>query len=277
MNTGPGLFSDVGKKARDLLTANYTTDKKFSVNTCSVDNGVVLTSTALKSGGLSTAAVAAKYIYKNSLIDVMVDTESNVLTTVTLTEIFPSTKGIASFKFPDCSSGKMEVQYFHDHATFTTSVALRQSPLINISATVGTPSMAFGAEVGYDTNSGTLTKYSAGVSAQKSDAYASIILGDKGDSIRASYVHHVDKLKKSAAAGEVMRKFSTNENIVTVGGQYTIDPLTVVKGKLNNYGTLGAVLQHEIIPKSLLTISTEVNTKALERTPKFGLSIALVP
>lgn len=90
-------------------------------------------------------------------------------------------------------------------------------------------------------------------------------------------MHHLDKLKKNCAVGEVMRKFSTNENIVTVGGAYTIDPLTVIKGKLNNYGMVAAVLQHEIVPKSMLTISGEVNTKALDRAPKLGLSIALAP
>lgn len=90
-------------------------------------------------------------------------------------------------------------------------------------------------------------------------------------------MHHLDKLKKNSAVGEIMRRFPTNENIVTVGGVYAIDPLTVIRGKLNNYGMLGAVLQHEIIPKSMLTISGEINTKALDRAPKLGLSIALVP
>lgn len=103
------------------------------------------------------------------------------------------------------------------------------------------------------------------------------VRGDKGDSIRASYLHYLDQLKKSAAVAEITRKFSSNENTVTVGGLYAVNPLTSVKGKLNNNGKLGALLQHELIPKSLLTISGEVDTRALDRTPKLGLSIALVP
>lgn len=101
--------------------------------------------------------------------------------------------------------------------------------------------------------------------------------GDKGDSIRASYVHHLDQLKKSAAVGEITRKFSTNENTFTVGGSYAVDHLTVVKAKLNNHGKLGAVLQHELIPKSILTLSSEFDTKALDQTPRFGLALALKP
>lgn len=101
--------------------------------------------------------------------------------------------------------------------------------------------------------------------------------GDKGDTIKASYIHHLDELKKSAAVGEITRRFSTNENTFTVGGSYAVDNLTTVKLKLNNHGKLGALLQHELIPKSSLTISSEFDTKALEKTPKFGVALALKP
>ena len=60
---------------------------------------------------------------------------------------------------------QLEFQYFHYHATFTTAVALNQSPAI-----------AFGAEAGYDTTSGSFTKYTAGISVTKPDSYTSIIL-----------------------------------------------------------------------------------------------------
>jgi voltage-dependent anion channel protein 2 len=277
MSKGPGLFSDIGKKAKDLLTRDYNSDQKFSVYSYS-GAGVALTSSAVKKGGLSSGDVAAQYKYKNTLFDIKVNTESNISTTITFLEILPSTKAIASFKVPDYNSGKLEVQYFHDHATLTTAVALiNQNPAIDVSATIGTPSIAFGAEAGYDTTSGKFTKYTAGISVMQPDSCASILLGDKGDTITASYVHHLDQLKRSAAVGEITRRFSTNENTFTVGSSFAVDPLTVVKAKLNNNGKLGALLQHELIPKSLLTISSEIDTKALDKFPRFGLAIALKP
>lgn len=90
-------------------------------------------------------------------------------------------------------------------------------------------------------------------------------------------MHNLDTLKRSAAVGEITRRFSTNENTFTVGGLYAVDPLTTVKAKLNNHGKLGALLQHEVIPKSLVTISGEIDTKALDKNPRFGLAIALKP
>ena len=134
-----------------------------------------------------------------------------------------------------------------------------------------------GAEAGYDTSSGGFTKYTAGISVTRPDSSASVILGDKGDSIKASYLHHLDLLKKSAAVAEITRKFSTNENTFTVGGSFAVDPLTQVKARLNNHGKLGALLQHEIIPKSVFTVSGEIDTKALDKNPRFGLAIALKP
>ncbi|KAL8200538.1 hypothetical protein R6Q57_011877 [Mikania cordata] len=277
MNGGPGLFSDIGKKATDLLTRDYISDQKFSVSTSSV-TGVALTSTATKKGGLSSGDVGVVYKYKNTLIDIKLDTGSNVVTKLTFTDIVPSTKTIASFKLLDLNSSKVEVQYFHYHASLTSAVTLNEKkPTIDVSATIGTPTFVIGAEAGYETSSGKITKYTAGISVNKPDSIASIVLGDKGDTIRASYLHHMDTSKKTAAVGEISRRLSTNENTFTVGGSYVVDHLTLVKAKLNNHGKLGALLQHEIIPKSVVTMSSEVDTRALDRTPKFGLALALKP
>ena len=77
--------------------------------------------------------------------------------------------------------------------------------------------------------------------------------------------------------GEVSRRFSTNENTLTVGCLYVVDPHTVVKANLNNHGNLAALLRHQLMPKSFLTISGSFDTKALEKNPKFGLALSLKP
>ncbi|XP_073060520.1 mitochondrial outer membrane protein porin 2 [Primulina eburnea] len=276
MNKGPGIFSDIGKKAKDLLTKDYFSDHKFSVSTCT-ESGVALTTSTVNKGGYSSGDVAAQYKYNNIFADVKVDTESNIAATLTFSDIVPSSRTIAILKYPNYESGKLEIQYFHPHASLTAAVGMNQTPPIDVSLTLGTPMVALGAEVGYDTTSGNLTKYTAGISLNKPDSCASILLSDKGDTIKASYVHYIDQLKKSAAVGEIARKFSTNENTITFGGSYAIDSLTLLKLKFNNHGKLGTVLQHEFIRKSLVTVSSEFDTKSLDRTPRFGLSLALKP
>ncbi|MFS7921976.1 putative Porin domain superfamily, eukaryotic porin/Tom40 [Helianthus anomalus] len=86
--------------------------------------------------------------------------------------------------------------------------------------------------------------------------------------IKASFTH-LDKSKKTAAVGEITKRFSLNENTFTDGGSYAVDSLTLVKGKHNNHEKRGAVLQHEIFLISLVTVSSELETNALDKTPKF--------
>ncbi|XP_073057945.1 mitochondrial outer membrane protein porin 2-like [Primulina eburnea] len=276
MSKGPGIFSDIGKKAKDLLTKDYLSDHKFSVSTCT-ESGVALTTSTVNKGGYSSGDVAAQYNYKNIVADIRVDTESNIAATLTSSDIVPSSRTIATLKYPNYESGKLEIQYFHPHASLTAAVGMNQTPPIDVSLNLGTPMVALGAEAGYDTASGKLIKYTAGISLTKLDSCASILLSDKGDTVKASYVHYIDQLKKSAAVGEIARKFSTNENTFAVGGSYAIDSLTLLKMKFNNHGIVGTFLQHEFIRKSLVTISSEFDTKSLDKTPRFGLSLALKP
>ncbi|XP_058753989.1 mitochondrial outer membrane protein porin 2-like [Vicia villosa] len=83
--------------------------------------------------------------------------------------------------------------------------------------------------------------------------------------------------EKVVAVVDITRKFSANQNTITVGGSFAIDPLTQAKIRFNNYGKLGGQLQHEIFPKSVLNIFCKVGTKSLYKNPKFGFSIDLKP
>ncbi|XP_008452645.2 mitochondrial outer membrane protein porin 2-like [Cucumis melo] len=273
---GPELFSDIGKKARDLLLKDYSNEQKFTVASFS-DIGVGLNSTVTKRGGLYSGDVAAQYKQKNAVLHLKFDTESNISSVLTVTDILPSTHVIASLRLPNYNSGKLEAQYFHEHATFTTAFALDKSPSVDISATIGTPHIAFGAEASFVTNSGYFAKYNAGVSVTKADSNASAILADKGDSLRVAYLHLFEQLNGGAVVGEISRKFSTNENTLTVGCSYVLNSQTAVKAKLNNHGNLGALLQHQLTQKSFLTISGAFHTNALTNYPKFGLTLLLKP
>ncbi|XP_042042660.1 mitochondrial outer membrane protein porin 2-like [Salvia splendens] len=174
----------------------------------------------MKKGGYSSGDIQLQYASNNAAADLKVDTESNIAATVSVADIIPSSKTIASLKYPNYDSGKV---VFH-------------SSIYNY---LGTPTFALGAEAAYETSSRKLTKYTAGITVTKPDSGASITLGDKGDTLTESFIHYVDQSKRSAAGGEIARKFSTNHNTFTVGGSYALDDLMLVKFKLNNHGALG--------------------------------------
>ncbi|XP_044504420.1 mitochondrial outer membrane protein porin of 34 kDa-like [Mangifera indica] len=276
MSKGPGLYSDIGKKARDLLYKDYQSDQKFTITTYS-PTGVAITSSGTKKGELFLADVNTQLKNKNITADIKVDTSSNLFTTITVNEPAPGLKTILSFKVPDQRSGKIELQYLHDYAGISTSIGLTSNPIVNFSGVVGTNGLALGTDVSFDSKSGDFTKCNAGFSFCNADLIAALNLNNKGDSVSASYYHIVNPLTSTAVGAEVTHSFSTNENTITVGTQHALDPLTTVKARLNNTGKVSALIQHEWRPKSLFTISGEVDTKAIEKSAKVGLALALKP
>ncbi|KAG9153494.1 hypothetical protein Leryth_018752 [Lithospermum erythrorhizon] len=276
MAKGPGLYTEIGKRARDLLYRDYQSDHKFTLTTYS-PTGVALTSTGTKKGDLFLADVNTQLKNKNVTTDIKVDTSSNLFTTVTVDEPAPGLKTILSFRVPDQRSGKFELQYLHDYAGITTSIGLTANPIVNFSGVLGTNVVALGTDISFDTKSGAFTKCNAGLSFTNSDLIASLTLNDKGDTLSASYYHTVNLLTNTAVGAEVNHSFSTNENTITVGSQHALDSLTTLKARVNNYGKASGLIQHEWRPKSLFTISAEVDTKSIDKSAKFGLALALKP
>ncbi|XP_016499910.1 mitochondrial outer membrane protein porin of 36 kDa [Nicotiana tabacum] len=276
MVKGPGLYSDIGKKARDLLYRDYVSDHKFTVTTYS-STGVAITSSGLKKGELFLADVNTQLKNKNVTTDVKVDTNSNVYTTITVDEPAPGLKTIVSFVLPDQKSGKVELQYLHEYAGISTGIGLTASPLVNFSGVAGNNTVALGTDLSFNTASGNFTKCNAGLSFSTSDLIASLALNDKGDTLSASYYHTVKPVTNTAVGAELTHSFSSNENTLTIGTQHLLDPLTTVKARVNSYGKACALIQHEWRPKSLFTISGEVDTRAIEKSAKIGLAVALKP
>ncbi|XP_004489166.1 outer plastidial membrane protein porin [Cicer arietinum] len=276
MAKGPGLYTDIGKKARDLLFKDYHSDQKFSITTYS-PTGVAITSSGTKKGELFLADVNTQLKNKNVTTDIKVDTESNLFTTITVNEPAPGVKAILSFKVPDQTSGKVELQYLHDYAGLSGSFGLKANPIVNLSSVVGTNVLAIGADLSFDTKLGELTKSNAGLSYAKDDLIASLTLNNKGDALNASFYHLVNPLTNTAFGVDVNHRFSTKENTFTLGTQHALDSLTTVKARVTNAGKASALIQHEWRPKSLFTISGEVDTKAIEKSAKVGLSLALKP
>lgn len=104
-----------------------------------------------------------------------------------------------------------------------------------------------------------------------------VFRNNKGENLTASYYHIVSPLTNTLVGVEISHSFPSNENTFTIGTQHALDPLTTVKARFDNYGIANALIQHEFMPKSLVTISGEVDTRAIEKSAKVGLSLALKP
>ncbi|KAH9614790.1 hypothetical protein KSS87_022234 [Heliosperma pusillum] len=260
----------------DLLYKDHQSDHKFTLTTFT-SSGVAITTTGSKKGELLFADVGAKLANKNITADFKVDTNSNLLTTVTVDEPAPGLKAIFSFRVPDQRSGKVELQYLHEYAGISTSIGLTANPVVNFSGVIGNDTFAVGTDLAFDTTSGNFTKCNAGLNYINADLIASFNVNDKGDTLNASYYHTVSPLTNTAVGAELNHSISNNENTLNIGTQHALDPLTLVKARVNNFGKANALIQHEFRPKSLITFSGEVDTRAIEKSAKLGLAIALKP
>lgn len=284
MAKGPGLYSDIGKKARDLLYRDYQSHHKFTVSTVAA-NGLAITPSATKKGESLLADVNAQWKNNNITTDLKLDINSTgccqmpgfLCSTITIDELAPGLKTILSFGTPDRRSGKVEVQYFHEHAGISTSIGLAATPLVSFSGVAGSNTVALGTDISFDTASGNFTKYNAALNFSSGDLIASFALNDKFDTLTASYMHTVNPLTNTAVGAELSHCFSSSENTLTIGTQHALDPLTSVKARVNNNGIASALIQHAWRPKSLVTISGEVDTRAIEKSAKVGIALALKP
>ncbi|KAH8950744.1 hypothetical protein BDL97_10G101200 [Sphagnum fallax] len=273
---GLGYYSDIGRKTKDLLTKDYTYDQKFTVST-TTKSGLTFTTRGAKHRNAFFGDVTTSFKNKNITTELKVDTQSNIFATVVVDDCAPGAKAVFSFTIPDHHSGKIELQYCHEYGSVTGGIGLTSSPIVEATGCVGSDGFAFGGEMAFDTALGCLTKYNAAVGFTKPDFSASLIVADKGDLLKASYLHTVSPTTKTTVAAEIAHKISKNENTFTVGGLYELDTITMLKTRMNNHGKLAALLQHEWRPKSLLTISGEVDTKALDKHAKIGLAFSLKP
>ncbi|RVW56183.1 Mitochondrial outer membrane protein porin 2 [Vitis vinifera] len=244
MKNGPGYFSDMGWKANETLTRDYLLSLRFSIAS-NFGNGWGLTSTIAKWHGTYRGDTTIRYEDPNVRANVRMDARMN-----------------------------LAVEYFHEYATLGAAVTLSYFLPIDVSAVFGTPWINFGGEATYSVFNGTWDNFSVGVSwATQQHSALSFTLMDKGETLRVLYWHPIGQMKKGAVAGEVKRRIATKESKLTIGCAYAINPHTLIKARMNQYGYFGAALKQEVQPNTFFTISGTFELQALRKTPRIGVAL----
>ncbi|KAL6907434.1 hypothetical protein ACP4OV_002473 [Aristida adscensionis] len=276
MSKGPVPFLNLGKKAKDLLYKDYNFDQKFSLSTSS-SSGLGLTATGVKINEDFIGDIRTQHKSGRTTVDVIIDSDSKVSTTVTVDEALSGLKTSFSFRVPDHKSAKLDLQYIHDRFALNSTIGLASAPLVELAATIGTSELTVGAEIGFDSTSASITKYNSGIGYNKSDFSAAFLLADKGETLKASYIHLFNPTNGAAVAAEVTHKLKTKENYFTIGSSHALDSYTLLKTRFSNSGKVGLLCQHEWRPKSLVTLSAEYDPKVLRSPSRFGVSVSLKP
>ncbi|RDX61442.1 Mitochondrial outer membrane protein porin 1, partial [Mucuna pruriens] len=237
MSKCPGLYFDIGKKARDVLHKDYAQQPPIHFN----------------------------YRFLNWNLDLSCQVE----------ELVPGLTGLFNCNIPD--SGKVELQHLSKFSGFSGSIGLLgdpekgYNPVANISGLIGTRILTLGAHLAYDLAARTTNDLNAGLSLISPYLVASLTLHDNFQTLKGSCYFEVNPLTKTALAAEVKYDLADDETTgITVGAQHALLPCTLLKARLNSYGKVGALIRQNLGRKFSITVAGEMNLnqKDKEKFPK---------
>ncbi|KAK3942297.1 eukaryotic porin/Tom40 [Diplogelasinospora grovesii] len=273
-------FSDIAKAANDLLNKDFY---HLSAGTIEVKsntpNNVAFKVTGKSSHEhVTSGAIEGKYTDKpNGLTLTQTWTTANSLETkVEMADnLAKGLKAEGIFAYLPASNSRgakfnlyFKQSNFHGRAFFD----LLKGPTANIDAIVGHEGFLAGASAGYDVQKAAITGYSAAVGYQAPTYSAAITATDNLSVFSASYYHKVNS-QVEAGSKATWNSKTGNTMGLEVAAKYRLDPVSFVKGKINDRG-VAAVAYNVLLREGVtLGIGASFDTQKLDQaTHKVGTS-----
>ncbi|KAF5730137.1 hypothetical protein HS088_TW20G00507 [Tripterygium wilfordii] len=239
MNSSPGIYFDIGKKARDVLYKDYA-----------------------QLSPLHFQYQCFKYNCKLSCH---------------VGEVLPGLGTLFRVIIPD--SGKAELRYLHEYAGIAAGVGLKPNPtggcdaIADFSGALGSDLFSIGTNISFDISTRTFNNLDTGLSLNTAFLTASLTLDDKFDTLKASCYHSFNPLSKTAVAAEFWHSFSTNTTGVALGTQHALWPFTLVKARVDSSWKIGTLVRQELWQRFFIAIAGEVDFMAINKLSKLGFSV----
>jgi len=274
----PPSFSDIGKQARDVFGKGYNFGVvKLDVKSKS-SNGVEFNAAGSSStdGGKVSGSLETKYKIAEHGVSLTEkwNTSNSLATTVDYEKLVPGLKLTLDSTFEPNSgakSGKFKTQYKHEKLLFNADLNLAASPVVNMSAAVGSGPYTLGYQTAFDTGKSALTKhnlalgYSSGDMVLHATATDSKVFGGGVYLKNSSSLETGVTLSSSAAASSF-----------GVGCKYNLGPDASVRAKVDNASQVGLSYQQKLRDGVTLTMSANIDgTKLNEPGHKLGLALEM--
>eukprot|EP00743_Colponemidia_sp_Colp-15_P000094 GILK01000109.1.p1 GENE.GILK01000109.1~~GILK01000109.1.p1 ORF type:complete len:288 (-),score=48.99 GILK01000109.1:270-1133(-) len=277
------LYKDLNKSLTDVLTEDYAFDKQFTLKVkTKTSNGLEyvaggnITHSKAVVGNLQTK-------YKHGLsglsLDVKGATDGKQTLEVKLADKVPGTTfivGATQAPGKAAFEGSVGVEYKHDLARVKATVDLANGPTISTSLVSGRSGVLVGADASYNTEKGQLTNYNGALGYNFGDNVFLLqtkTVGDKmAGQLSASYFHLVNKGLR--VGGDFGYTLHNNAKIFTLGTQYTLDPTSAVKAKVDSEGKVCVHFQNKINSGVTFGLSTQLDaTNFSNDSTKLGFSL----
>jgi len=292
----PGLFKDLGKRANDLLTKDFPSEKgenKLEWKGEADYNVTLQTSLVSKRDG-TVGTFTPKYKHKewDTTFSAEITTDKDVKVEV-VTEDLLNFDGLKTTVTGN-SKGKdrfaeFAIEYKHDMATVTGSVDYGKTSgsTIKSSAVIGSQGLALGASTEYLIGrSESELKELKTVLAYGNDDFDITASGtmkqnqgknpDKNE-LAASYFHKVNSGWLVGAQTTFDTSNSDAKPSLVFATQYRVQPDTVVKAKMGTDGKLGLSFSQKYNKFAQINISSTVDTNSLggKNSSTFGFTLSL--
>ncbi|KAJ6749146.1 PORIN/VOLTAGE-DEPENDENT ANION-SELECTIVE CHANNEL PROTEIN [Salix purpurea] len=247
MGRFPGLYFDIGKKARDVLYKDY-------------------------------AKQPPTYFHYHCFkwnFDLSCETQ----------EILPGLTTVFRFVIPDSSN--VEVRFMQNYFGIASGVGVKAyqqgsfkgngyNPIVNFSGVIGRTLFSLGTDISFDISTKTFDQFTAGLSFNGPFLIASLTLDDKFDTLKASCYRELNPLTRTAIAAELKHSPLLNgSTTLTIGAQHALFPFTLIKARANTEGKINTLIRMELWEKVLVSMNGEVDCWATNKISKIGLSVAL--
>lgn len=291
----PPTFANLGKSYTDLWKKKFDYDNVVKVVN-KTDFGLTLTTSGKLKKDSWSGSSKAEYTDKSYNAEGEVDTENNkVYGKVSSTKLV-NVKGLKlslgggfdpSSKCKIQSKGlsaKGEVDYTKNNLAVTGAVTVgtendNWAEAVQTAAVLGYDGLSVGGQIKLRPDkANTLDDTSAGAQYERQNFIAALSTESNGDKIGFSWFHKVRKDWQLGAELVSNDKDEKRPRTLSVASQYAIDANTTFKTRWNNFGEIGAVVEHRLAnPTAQVGAAAQFSTEGLKgiKTDKFGLSLTL--
>ncbi|KAJ0120307.1 outer mitochondrial membrane protein porin [Diaporthe amygdali] len=287
-------FSDISKSANDLLNKDFY---HLSAGTIEVKSNTP-NNVAFKVTGKSSHDKATSGAIEGKFSDKANGTPNlpqrrRVLPRITVTQTWNTlnaldtkveaadnlAKGLkleGAFSFLPQSQkkgAKLNLYFKQPKFHFRGFFDLLKGPTANVDAVVGHEGFLAGASAGFDVQNANVTTFAAAVGFAHPTYTAAITASDKCRVFAASYYHKVNPLVEAGAKAQWDSKTPGSAVGLEVATKYRIDPVSFVKGKINDRGVTAIAYNVLLRPGVTLGIGASFDTQKLDQaTHKVGAS-----
>jgi len=278
----PSLYNDLNKKANDLLTKDFPITHKIEFKTLKKP-GPGFESSLSDKDGVSVGVLTPKFqwdheSYGSNVVSFTVDTKRNLKLEGTSTDLIKGLKAVLTATDSQIVTSSFEYKQPH----FTVNCLLNLlSPkgTTGVFATVaGYQGHAIGIQTDYNLSTNTINDINGNLTINYDRDVSFGLYGRfKKNIIGARLYHRYEQNLSIAAEAEANYVNSAEAPKFTLGADYTVDPRTSLKAKIDTIGNVSVSVISKLTDRVRVTFGTALNTNNFSSTSKasFGLNITI--